>query len=135
MPQAISFGQQMVEGGSSFHQRASSVIQHNFRDDHVWKISTVPKAWNDMSLRTGKGTTWLLGSPAAHSHTELKGTRRFGWVKHIIVLNSIIQQKCIWALSSLSAHLPLQLLICTCQSFQANNAVKLKPKWSLELIY
>lgn len=81
MPQAISFGKQMVEGGSSFHQRASSVIKHYFRDEHILKISTVLKAWNDVSLHTAKRTKRFLARPAAHSHTELKWTRRFGWVK------------------------------------------------------
>lgn len=69
MPQAISFGKQMVEEGSSFHQRASSVIKHYFRDDHILKIPTVQKAGNDMSLHTVKRTKQFLVRPAACLHT------------------------------------------------------------------
>lgn len=66
VPQAISFGKQTVEEGSSFNQRASSVTKHSFRDDHILKIPTVLKARNDMPLPTDKRTKQFLGRPAAH---------------------------------------------------------------------
>lgn len=56
MPQAISFGKQMAEGGSSFYERGSSDIKHYFRDNHILKISAIPKAWDGKSWHTVKRT-------------------------------------------------------------------------------
>lgn len=78
VPQAISFGKQMVDGGSSFHERASSDIKHYSRDNHILKISTIPKAWHDKSWHTGEEQS---DSVWDQQHTELPGTRSLGWVK------------------------------------------------------
>lgn len=85
MPQAISFGKQMVEGGSSFHERASSDIKHYSRDEHILKISTIPKAWHDKSWHTVKRTKRLRVRPAAHgaaADTELGmgKSRQEAWI-------------------------------------------------------
>lgn len=71
----------MVEGGRSFHEKAPSLIKQYFRDDHVLKISSVLKAWSDVSLHAAKTTERFLARPAVHSRTQLKRTERFGRVK------------------------------------------------------
>lgn len=45
MPQAISFGKQMVEGGSSFHERVSSDVKYHFRTIKQLEIPAIPKVW------------------------------------------------------------------------------------------
>lgn len=78
MPQAISFGKQMVEGGSSFHERGSSDIKHYFRDNHILKISAIPKVW------MGSPGTELKGQSDSmweQQHKELPWTRSLGWGK------------------------------------------------------
>lgn len=64
MPQAISFGKQMVEGGRLFDEGLSSEIKHYFRYNHKLKISAIPEAWDGKCWNTAERTKSCHGQGA-----------------------------------------------------------------------